>query len=40
MRECLGDHVFRWFIRDRWAEWDEYHGHVSDWEIERYLRIL
>ncbi len=40
VRSCLGDHVFEWFIKNRWSEWDEYHGHVSDWEKERYLRLL
>jgi len=40
VRDCLGDHITDWFLENRRAEWDEYHRHVSDWELNRYLKTL
>jgi glutamine synthetase len=40
VRSTLGDHTFRWFIRNKRREWDEHKAHVSPYEIERYLPIL
>ena len=35
--EALGDHVLSHFVEAKRAEWDEYRGQVTDWEVERYL---
>ena len=40
VRECLGEHVFYSFIRNKRAEWDAYHAQVSEYELKRYLPIL
>ncbi|HUQ39148.1 MAG TPA: glutamine synthetase family protein [Acidimicrobiales bacterium] len=40
VRECLGEHVFEWFIRNKRAEWDEYTTQVTRFELERYLPTL
>ncbi|MFM7069503.1 MAG: glutamine synthetase family protein, partial [Actinomycetes bacterium] len=38
VRECLGEHIFEWFLRNKRAEWDAYRSHVSSFELQRYLR--
>lgn len=38
--ECLGEHVFWSFIRNKKAEWDEWRSQVTEYEIKRYLPIL
>jgi glutamine synthetase len=40
VRTALGDHVFEWFLRDKRREWDRYAGHVSQFELDRYLAVL
>ena len=40
MAEALGEHVFEWFIRNKWEEWDEYKTYVTPFEIDRYLPRL
>lgn len=40
MRETLGSHVFEWFIRNKRDEWAAYKTHVSQFELDRYLRAL
>jgi glutamine synthetase len=40
LRDTLGDHVFKYFIRNKRAEWESYKAYVSPWEIERSLPIL
>ena len=40
VKECLGDHVFESFLRNKKAEWDAYRAQVSEYEIKRYLPIL
>ncbi|MBW2038529.1 MAG: glutamine synthetase [Deltaproteobacteria bacterium] len=40
VRECLGDHIFDSFIRNKRAEWDDYRAQVAEYEIKRYLAIL
>jgi len=39
MRETLGSHIFDRFVEAKTIEWQEYLIQVSDWELERYLRI-
>ena len=36
--ECLGDHIFEWFLRTTRAEWRGDKTHVSQYELNRYLR--
>ncbi len=38
--EALGEHVFRWFLRNKRKEWERYQQHVSRYELETYLPIL
>jgi len=38
--QTLGEHVFEWFIRNKWAEWTGYKTQVSQWELDRYLPAL
>jgi glutamine synthetase len=40
VKECLGDKVFEFFIRNKKMEWDEYKAQVTQYEIDRYLPIL
>ncbi len=35
--ETLGEHVFDFFLRNKRAEWDEYRGEITPFELERYL---
>jgi glutamine synthetase len=37
VREALGEHIFEWFLRNKRAEWNDYKGHVSQFELDRYL---
>ncbi|PIV39720.1 MAG: glutamine synthetase [Candidatus Omnitrophica bacterium CG02_land_8_20_14_3_00__42_8] len=40
IKECIGDKVFEYFIRNKKMEWNEYKAQVSQYEIEKYLSIL
>jgi len=40
VHEALGDHIFEWFMRNKWREWQDYETHVSDFEIRHYLKAL
>ncbi len=40
MRETLGEHAYRSFLRNKRIEWDQYRTRVTDYELERYLPIL
>ncbi|MGN1006572.1 MAG: type I glutamate--ammonia ligase [Aristaeellaceae bacterium] len=35
--EALGDHVVSHYTEGKYAEWDAYRTHVSNWEISKYL---
>ncbi|MGL5849980.1 MAG: glutamine synthetase, partial [Phycicoccus sp.] len=37
--ETLGEHTFEFFLRNKRAEWDDYRGQVTAFELERYLRL-
>jgi glutamine synthetase len=39
-REVLGDLMLDTFVELKTREWTEYHNHVSDWELARYLRMF
>jgi glutamine synthetase len=38
--ETLGDHIFEWFLRNKRNEWRAYKTHVTEFELDRYLRAL
>ena len=40
IKDCLGEKVFEYFIRNKKVEWDEYKAQVSPYEINKYLPIL
>lgn len=40
IKDCLGDKVFEYFIRNKKVEWDEYKAQVTQYEINKYLPIL
>jgi glutamine synthetase len=40
VREALGDHIFEKFIENKKIEWAEYMSHVSQFELDKYLKIL
>ena len=38
--DTLGEQVFEYLLRNKRAEWDQYKGYVSPYEVERYLPVL
>ncbi len=40
MKRTFGDHVHSFLVEAKRAEWLDYLGHVSPWEIDRYLAVL
>ncbi|MFU8891466.1 MAG: glutamine synthetase family protein [Anaerosomatales bacterium] len=40
MKDILGDHVHRFFVENKKAEWNEYKAYVTQWEQDKYLSIL
>jgi len=40
VREALGDKVFEYFLRNKRAEWHDYHTRVTPYELEEYLPLL
>ncbi|NIF22427.1 MULTISPECIES: type III glutamate--ammonia ligase [Pantoea] len=40
LRECLGAEITDEFIRVKRQEWFEFHRHVSDWEVNRYIEFF
>lgn len=39
-RQVMGDLMFDTYIDFKRREWEEYHNHVSDWEVNRYLKFF
>jgi glutamine synthetase len=39
LKAALGETIYAAFVRAKWAEWDEFRIHVTDWEVERYLEV-
>jgi len=37
LQDALGDSLTGAFLKSRYAEWDDFRTHVTDWEISRYL---
>ena len=40
VHDALGDHIFEWFLRNKRREWRDYKTHVSQFELDRYLRSI
>jgi len=40
VRKALGDTVFKYFIRNKKDEWNDYRKQVTSYEIDKYLAIL
>ena len=40
VQEALGEHIFDYFLRNKRNEWRSYKTHVSQYELDRYLRAL
>jgi glutamine synthetase len=38
--EALGEHIFEWFLRNKRAEWLDYKGQITQFELDRYLPNL
>ena len=39
-REVFGELMFKTFVDFKRREWADYHNHVSDWELKRYLTMF
>lgn len=39
-KQVMGPLMFDAYVAYKQQEWDEYHSHVSDWEIQRYLKFF
>ncbi len=39
-RQVFGDAMYQAFVEFKRDEWNAYHTHVSDWEIQRYLKFF
>jgi glutamine synthetase len=35
--ETLGEHVFEFFLRNKWEEFNSYRRNVTPFELQRYL---
>jgi len=40
VHDALGEHIFEWFLRNKRHEWRAYKTHVSQFEIDQYLRSI
>jgi glutamine synthetase len=38
-KEVFGESMFDAFVALKRQEWNDYHAHVSDWEMQRYLKL-
>jgi glutamine synthetase len=39
-KTVMGDLMYQSYVDFKTQEWEEYHSHVSDWEIQRYLKFF
>ena len=35
--DALGEHVFEFFLRNKWREWYEYQSQITPWELRNNL---
>jgi glutamine synthetase len=40
MKEALGDHIYSKFIKLKSKEWDDFRTCVTEWEINRYIKVI
>ncbi|MBN1109473.1 MAG: glutamine synthetase [Methanomassiliicoccales archaeon] len=40
MKEAMGEHIFNHYLHIKRLEWDDYRKYVTNWELDRYLRVL
>jgi glutamine synthetase len=40
MRRAFGDHIFDNYVKLKRKEWDDYRVQLTQWELDRYLRVL
>lgn len=40
IQEALGEHIYSAYDRAKRMEWEQYRIHVSNWELERYLKTV
>ena len=38
--KVMGSLMYKTYVQFKSQEWQEYHTHVSDWEIQRYLKFF
>ncbi|MDX1775701.1 MAG: type I glutamate--ammonia ligase [Desulfobulbales bacterium] len=38
-KDTLGPHIYEKYVESKEQEWDSYRLHVTDWEVENYLKI-
>jgi glutamine synthetase len=38
--KVMGPLMYQTYIDFKSQEWEEYHNHVSEWEIQRYLKFF
>jgi glutamine synthetase len=38
IQDALGQHVYERFIEAKTLEWNDYQRHVTQWELDRYLK--
>ena len=39
-KTVMGQLMYDTYVDFKSQEWEEYHNHVSDWEIQRYLKFF
>ncbi|KQR97876.1 type I glutamate--ammonia ligase [Williamsia sp. MIQD14] len=39
LAEALGEHVFDYFLRNKWTEWNNYRSQVTPFELKSYLAL-
>ncbi|MGB3612220.1 MAG: hypothetical protein WBA10_00395, partial [Elainellaceae cyanobacterium] len=39
-KAVMGPLMYQTYVDFKTQEWQEYHSHVSDWEIQRYLKFF
>ncbi len=40
MKEILGEHIHKFYVENKKAEWADYIKHVTEWEMNRYLTVI
>jgi glutamine synthetase len=38
--KVMGSLMYKTYVEFKSQEWEEYHTHVSDWELQRYLKFF